>query len=189
MSPPKSTALARVHQAPMTQAAETLASVCRLIDEGANPRDAVVATMFAEGRNALSRAVDSHIEAKAIAEGMFETAKRAKAEWEKRRKRMDEIVKAIDAEMLAALTEEPDLPYSGRLGSVKLVTNPGVLVTAWGDRELTSQLVEMFGVAEHYYSVTTTYKLDVEEVKRGLRAGAQIDWAAIKQDQRVEVSP
>ena len=173
----------------MTQAAETLASVCRLIDEGADPREAVVRTMFADGKDALARAVDSHIEAKTIAEGMFETAKKAKAEWEKRRKRMDDIVKAIDAEMLAALTAEPDLPYSGRLGSVKLVTNPGTLVTAWGDRELTPQLIEMFGVSEQYWTATTTYKLDVDAVKRDLRAGRTIDWATIRQDQRVEVTP
>lgn len=172
---------------PIAQAAASLASVCDLIDGGANPKDAIVQVMFAAGRRQLADCVDEHIAFKTFVEGAAETAKQAKAAWEASRKRLVAVAAAVDELLKTTIEEKPDLPYSGRIGSLAVHKNPPKVVLAWGeDTSVTEEQIQFWGIDEEY--LRRSAEVDLDAIKRDLKAGKDIPWATTVQGTKLAVT-
>lgn len=171
---------------PIAQAAASLASVCDLIDGGANPKDAIVQVMFAAGRRQLADCVDEHIAFKAFVEGAAETAKQAKAAWEASRKRLVGIAAAVEELLKTTIEEKPDLPYSGSIGALAIHKNPPKVELAWGYGVITEEHVQFYGIDEQY--LRRSVELDLDAIKRDLKAGKDIPWATLVQGTKLAVT-
>lgn len=175
----KSTAVTP-HRVPMAVAATDLAFLCDEIDSGVEPSTALVAR-FNETRLELADAIDRRIVFIGMVEGSIEQARAMRAGWDAKVQQLKALHDTMRAKTKEIIEAQPDLPYQGRLGKLAVQKNGGVtpVVTTWGDRELTAELVDMFGIDERYFYAETTYKLRPEVVLKDLEAGEELGWAQL----------
>lgn len=176
----KATAVAVRPKIPMAVAATDLAMLCDAIDDGAEPSVALVA-MFNEKRLDLAASVDRRIMFITLIEAQIEAARQMRSSWDDQVQRLKALHETMRAKTKEIIEAAPDLPYQGTLGKLSMQKNGGVapLATTWGDKELSQELVEMFGVDERYYYVQTTYKLRPEVIVKDLENGVPIEWAQL----------
>lgn len=174
---------------PIPSAAANLAAICRMIDdEKLDPADALTKVMFSNAHKALKENVDEHIAFREFLEGAFETAKKVKAAWEKRRKLFERLMDELDAKLKESLDQYDDVPHVGTIGSLMLHKNPPKVKLAWGDKELTQDLIDMFGIDEKYVRTKIEHTARLDVIARDLKDGVDIPWAELIQESRVEIT-
>lgn len=163
---------------PMARAAADLATLCDLIDDGAEPT-AALKQVFDETKLDLADAVDRRIMFFSTVEAAIEQARGARAAWDAQVQQLKGLLASMQATTKATIEAFPDLPYQGQLGKLAVQKNGGraSLSLTFGDKDLTPDLIEMFGIDERYYTVRTTYTLLTDAVRKDLDAGRPVPWA------------
>lgn len=171
-------ALSARPKVPMAVAATDLAMLCDAIEEGAEPSAAFVA-VFSEKRLELAESVDRRIMFITLVEGQIEQARAMRAAWDQQVQRLKALLDTMRSKTKEIIEAVPDLPYQGKLGKLAVQKNggPQPLATAWGDKDLGPDEVELFGIDERYYQVETTYKLRSDVVLKDIEAGHPVEWA------------
>jgi len=165
---------------PMGEAALILAQLCDAIDAGADV-DAAVQAVFRETRLDLADAVDRRIVFFELLKAQIEAARSARNAWDVRKQELEEMLATLKAKTQEIIEEHPDLPYQGRFGKLAVQKSPPKVETVWGDRELSPEIIQAFGVESRYVIQETHYKLDTRLVKSDLERGVPLAWASIGQ--------
>ncbi len=175
---------------PLANAAQNLASVCDAIDNGMNPKDALVKIMFSRAVGDVERSVTEHIAFKHFLEGSAEMAKTTKAAWETARKRLFVILEEFEELMKGAIEAKPDQPYSSPIGTLAVHKNPPSVELAWGDDsvKITKSLLGLYGVPDEFVNVKTEYSIKKAEVAAAIKSGRAFGWAILKQDTTLKVT-
>ena len=169
---------------PLAEAALILAELCDLIDGGAEIGPALMGA-FNDTRLQLADAVDRRICFDTWIKGAQNAARRARDEWATRAKQLDALHDAFKENTKAVLLQAPDLPYQGKLGKIALQKNPPALRLAFGDKYVTLETIEMFGIPDRFLRVETIRSVDIGAVKEAIQGGDQVPWAEIEQGQHV----
>ncbi len=169
---------------PLAEAALILAELCDRIDGGAEMVPALLEA-FNDTRLALADAVDRRICFDTWVKGAIEAAKSARDEWISRSKQLEALHEAFKANTKAVLLQAPDIPYQGKLGKIALQKNPPALRLAFGDKYVTPETIEMFGIPDRFLRVEVIRSVDIGAVKEAIQAGDQVPWADIEQGQHV----
>lgn len=163
----------------MAWAASALAELCDRLDNGEEPTAALV-SLFSETRLELAEAVDRRIAFIKYVEGAIEGARAARNEWDRQKTLLETMLAAMKARTKEIVETYPDLPYAGSLGKLAVQKNGGKapVELAFGERELSREIIEMFGVPEHLIKIT--YTLDTDKLRRALEAGEDFPWATLQ---------
>lgn len=157
-----------------------LAALCREIDEGADLSDALVAH-FNETKLATTEAIDRRIAFLTAVKGQIPEAKAMRDAWAAHAKMLEQLEAAMKTATKELLEAHPDLPREGTIGRLAVEANGGVapLELAFGDKDLTPETIELFGIEPRFVASKTVYWLDTDAVRAALEAGEQLDWAFI----------
>lgn len=191
----KATAVAVRPKIPMAIAATELAMLCDAIEAAEESPNfdltgaagAALVMCFQQTKRALADSVDRRITFIKAVEAHIEAARGARNAWDAQKQRLEALLDAMrqkTKEVIEAVTddeEEKKITFRGSLGAFAVQKNggPAPMATTWGDRELSAELVDMFGIDERYFYIETTYKLRPEVVLKDLEAGEKIEWAQL----------
>ena len=167
---------------PMAFAATILSRLCDQIDDGVDPSDALVA-VFEETKLDLADAVDRRIAFETWLSGSIETAKKARDAYAERARKLTAAHEAFKKNTMDIMQANPNLPYKGDLGRLAIQANPASLKLAFAGKELTPDVIAMFGVDQKYVKTFTTLVLDTVAVKAALQAGETFEWATLERGQ------
>ena len=166
-------------------AAEKLASICALIENGADPRSAVIQSMFSEARGGLSTSVDAAIEFKRGLDAEETKAEQAIKYWRARKAMVRSMHDAFDEKLLSTMTDHPDMPYRGELEGFAVKSNPPSVELAWDGKDLTAEMISFYDIPETFVRVKTKYEVSKSAIAVHLKSGGTLEWAKLKQDKRV----
>lgn len=179
---------------PVAAFATILGGICADIDNG-KAITVAVKDRFAVAAEGFKESVDQHVQFHTFVEGLALAAKNAKALWEKRRKTLQGVLDAFEAEVKGAIEAEPNLPWqSGSLGGFAIHKNPGALDMTFAVTNETfrnvidDETIAMFGIEDEFI-VTHTVKtlMPLDDIKALLKDGRKLAWASIHQDTKLAV--
>lgn len=169
---------------PLALAAALLSELCERIDAGESPEGALLES-FNDSRLALADAVDRRIAFDTWVKGAIDAAKEARDDWAAQAKRLEGLHDAFKKNTLQVVEGTPDVPYQGRLGKIAVQNNPPALETVFQEKQLSGDMIDMFGIDPEFYTVETVYKLNTKAVKAALAEGKSIPWALLTQGRSV----
>lgn len=161
---------------PMDLAALVLAELCEQVDSGAD-LDRELVARFDDAKLTLADAVDRRIAFDTWIKGAIEASRAARADWDQRTQLLKRIHEAFKAKTLAIVEASPDVPFVGRFGRLASQKSPPAIKLSFGDKQLTPQLIDMFGIDERFVKTVTTQTIDIDAVKAALAAGDNLPWA------------
>lgn len=172
-------------KAPMDWAASVLAEIC---DEMDNTEGAITDDMLARFEDAsidLAEAVDRRIAFDTWIKGATKAARKARDEWNDRVQKLKALHDRFKERTKAIIEDNPNLPYQGNLGKMRVQKSAPSVETTFGDKELTKDLIDMFGIEERFIRRKVEYAVDAQAVKDAIKAGEEISWAQLKQSSHV----
>jgi hypothetical protein len=165
---------------PMAEAARLLADLCERLDEGEEPTTGFV-EVFNRTKFALSTGVDAFIEFDRQVEALIEHACKNRDAYGERARKLREARARFKTQVTELVESSPDLPFAGQLGRLAVQkSGTPALVLSFGEKELTPDLIEFYGIDQKYIREKTTYAIDAGAVKAALQAGEEIDWASLE---------
>lgn len=164
---------------PMAFAAAILSELCDRLDEGADPTDALCA-VFQETKLDLADAVDRRVAFDTWIQGAIKTAKEARDVYAERARKLTAAHEAFKKNTQDIIQAHPDLPYQGSLGRLAVQASAPSLKLAFGGKDLTPDMIQMFGIDEKYVKSEIVYTLDTAAVKAALQSGETIPWATLE---------
>ena len=164
---------------PMTWAAFALAEMCAALEDGATP-DAVFVQHFKANELALAEAVDRRIAIRIQIKADLEAARAERASWDARVQQLKALDDRCDDMTVETMKAHPDLPYKGKLGRFALQKNPPSVKLAFGEKDVTEDMVTFFAIPEEF--VKRTIEIKTAVVKDALKEGKPIPWAELNAD-------
>lgn len=171
----------------LREAAEALATICQMIDEGnLDPRSATVKALFDEAKGGLAISVDAAIDFKRGLDQEEAKADTAIKFWRSRKTMVQEMRSGFDEKLISTMTEHPELPYEGGIEGFCLKSNPPSVQLAWDGKDLTPEMIDYYGITKEFVREKVKYEVDKQAVSTALKSGREIPWASLKQGKRVE---
>ena len=156
-------------------AATTLEKICDQIDNSMEVTDMLRET-FLESVDNLEAAVDRRISFIKYAESQIAAAKRMRDQWQDRAERFEKIVDSVEESTKMFMKSYPNMPYKGKLGSLRLQKNsvPALII----DRE-------ELDVSDEYFVHHTT--LNKSKIKEELMNGKDIEGARLEYGEHLRI--
>lgn len=174
------------YKVPMDYAATALAELCERIDSGEPLSDALT-VVFNDTKLDLADAVDRRIAFDTWIKGAIAAADNAAHEWQARAKKLEMMRDAFIERTKAIVEANPDMPYQGKLGTLKIRKNNPAVQLAFNDKALTADMIALVPGLADYAKAKTTWSVDKLRIAADLKAGEELPWATLTQGTRLEV--
>lgn len=175
-------------------AASKVSALCMAIDanaEAGRPIPDIVISEFKDLQLVEQAGVDQAITFRGFMKAAINHAKAAQEEWYRRKKQLENALESFDENVVKPVLQgDRSRLFRGTIGGLALHKNPPSLVTSWGDRVLSKEIIDMFGVDDEFIdiippSTETTYRLKTSEVKAAMKEGREFPWAELSHGERV----
>lgn len=142
------------------EAATNLERICDKIDN-AEEISAELQSAFAEAGQDLASSVDRRISYIKYCESQIDAARNMREEWNDRANKFETILARIKQDAIAAIKANPNLPYKGKMGSLRVQKNsvPRLIID---DSQFS---------CDDYTQVETTTWLDKAAIIDDIKAG------------------
>lgn len=166
-------------QEPLALAAQTLAQLCDEVDSS-DRIDEVLLAAFDGAKLQLETEIDRLIHFDKMSKDRQNAYKDAARYYRDQADYMEDIRSRFKARVTEVMLANPNLPFRGRLGKISCVENQPSVDYAFGDKHVTDEVIDFYGIPADYLKEKVSYEVDHARVKAELLAGKELPWARLK---------
>lgn len=177
---------------PLRWAAQLVSNLCDQIDESPTLQAPLLAA-FRDASIDLTEAIERRKATMWALDGALKAARGARAEIDAYVQKLKRLEAALKAEALAAMTENPNLPWKDSMGrKLTLAKSQPSLRLPFDLKEertftnlIHEETVRMFEIPSRFLKLFTISALDTAAVKKALLAGETLSWAELEMSHHV----
>lgn len=156
------------------EAASNLERICDTIDS-VDDISAELQSAFAEAGQDLASSVDRRISYIKYCESQIDAARNMREEWDDRAKKFETILDRIKQDAIAAIKANPNLPYKGMLGKLRVQKNSTPYLVLDPDFDIMPYVVKL------------EPRIDRSEIIKALKEGKEVPHAKLEYGEHLRV--